>query len=278
MYKQLKRVAELIASLLSANYYVTQFARMVVRNYDNDCNGDIDTNGERTVQKEIVAASSPESVFFDVGANVGDWSVALVESGVRGRIIAVDPLSRNLAAVRSKLSELGYNNLDLIECALSASRGTVKFFTNRDLAMSGHDSLFDMREIGYAEGVDCVEVRAMTLDELTQELAIGRIHFLKIDVEGNELSVLKGAKALLARGAIDFIQIEFGHAARAARVYLHDIINFLEPLEYQIFVIKPKGLLPLNFTPFTENMYSYINFLIVKTGMLEKLNLKKLKR
>ena len=101
---------------------------------------------------------------------------------------------------------------------------------------------------------------------------ISKIDFLKIDVEGNELSVLKGAKSLLSQGAIDFIQIEFGHGARAARIYLHDIVNFIKEYEYTIFVIKPTGLMPLDFSPFTENRYSYINFLLAKNSVLSKLN------
>lgn len=278
MYQILKSVAEAVAGLLAKNYYLTQFARMVVRAYDNDCNGDIESNGEMLVQKRIVAASTPDSVFLDVGANVGDWTAALIGSGVQGRIVAIDPLARNLAAIRGKLVALGYGNFNLVECALSESTGVVKFFTNKDSELSGHDSLFDMRAIGYSESLECVEVSTRTLDDLAQELAIERIHFLKIDVEGNELSVLKGARGLLGRGGIDFIQIEFGHAARAARVYLHDIVSFIAQYDYRIFVIKPNGLMPLQFTPFTENLYSYINFLIVRNGALDKLQIRILER
>ena len=81
---------------------------------------------------------------------------------------------------------------------------------------------------------------------------------------------------MLSQGAIDFIQIEFGHSARAARIYLHDIVNFIvesaKEYEYTIFVIKPTGLMPLDFSPFTENRYSYINFLLAKNSVLSKLN------
>ncbi len=154
---------------------------------------------------------------------------------------------------------------------MSDSVGKVKFFTNKDRTLSGHDSMFDMQEIGYTESVDSIEVECDTLDNLAKKLEISDVDYLKIDVEGNELSVLKGAKSLLSHGSIDFIQIEFGHASRAARVYLHEIVNFVNQLNYEIFVIKPKGLLPLNFTPFTENQYSYINFLIVRAGALGKL-------
>ena len=83
---------------------------------------------------------------------------------------------------------------------------------------------------------------------------------------------------MLAAGAIDFIQLEFGHAARAAGVYLHDIVHFVNEYDYQIFVIKPSGLLPLDFSPFSENRYSYINFLLAKRGVLGELKGHILKR
>tara|TARA_B110000438_G_C15672628_1_gene588837 strand:+ start:334 stop:609 length:276 start_codon:yes stop_codon:yes gene_type:complete len=54
-------------------------------------------------------------------------------------------------------------------------------------------------------------------------------------------------------------------------VYLHDIVNFINEYDYNIFVIKPAGLLPLDFSPFTENRYSYINFLLVKNSIQDEL-------
>jgi len=107
---------------------------------------------------------------------------------------------------------------------------------------------------------------------LVKRLSIKKINFLKIDVDGNELSVLEGAKSLLSSEKIDFIQIEFGHVSRAAHIYLHDIVNFVNKYYYTIFVIKPTGYMQLGFSPFTENRYSYINFLLARSGVLSKLN------
>ena len=85
-------------------------------------------------------------------------------------------------------------------------------------------------------------------------------------------------QGLLERDAIEFIQVEFGHAARAARVYLHDIVAFISQYNYEMFIIKPNGLAPLDFSPFTENRYAYINFLVVRRASLEKLRGQILKR
>lgn len=184
----------------------------------------------------------------------------------------IDPLPDNLEEVRTRLIALDYNKFDLCEYALSDKSEKVKFFKNKDQASSGTDSIYDMRKIGYIDAsFDIIDVQTLTLDKLTSQREISKINFLKIDIEGNELFALRGARLLLSSGSIDFIQIEFGHAARAAGVYLHDIVDFINEYDYKIFVIKPAGLLPLDFSPFTENRYSYINFLLVKNSLEDEL-------
>ena len=267
-------LARSLAGLISKSYYFTKFARLVVRSYDNDSNFDMYKNGEFKLLNLILSikrASGSSSVFVDIGANVGDWSAALIECGYRGRLVALDPLKRNLEKVRTRLIALDYNKFDLCEFAVSDKSEKVKFFSNKDQANSGTDSLYDMRKIGYNDELDCIDVQTTTLDEFTSKMGISKINFLKIDIEGNELFALRGARLLLSSGSIDFIQIEFGHAARAAGVYLHDIVNFVNEYDYKIFVIKPAGLLPLDFSPFTENRYSYINFLLVKNSIEHEL-------
>lgn len=269
-------LARPIAELLSKSYHFTKLARLVVSVYDNDANADMYKNGEFKLLNLISSLSvreesSENCVFVDVGANVGDWSAALIECGYKGRLVAIDPLPRNLEIVRTRLTALDYNNFDLCEYAVSDKSEKAKFFSNKDQSNSGTDSLFDMKKIGYTDEVDCIDVQTTTLDELISKMDISKINFLKIDIEGNELSALRGAQSLLSSGSINFIQIEFGHAARAAGVYLHDIVNFINEYDYNIFVIKPAGLLPLDFSPFTENRYSYINFLMVKNSIQDEL-------
>jgi FkbM family methyltransferase len=253
-------VGPVFAKIFSNSYLITQFARMVVQIYDNDQNSDIRKNGELKLLTHLVTISNNHSQFVDVGANVGDYSTELVKAGLIGKLCLVDPLKRNLLTAQQRLVDLNFYEFELMQFALSDSTGKQIFYTNLDNELSGHDSLYDMRSIGYSENVEPTEVDVKRLDDV---MFSSEIHFLKIDVEGNELNVLKGAENLLARGAISFIQFEFGNAAKAARIYLHDIVFFLESKQYKIYIIKPKGLVPLVFTPFTEMRYSYINFVAV---------------
>ncbi len=85
---------------------------------------------------------------------------------------------------------------------------------------------------------------------------------LKLTLGGDGLFVLRGTGRLFTLKKYWVAQIEFCLSAGAARVYLHDIVYFINGYEYKIFVIKPPGVLPLDFSPFTENRYSYIDFLL----------------
>ena len=251
-----------LANLFAKNYYATEFARMIVQIFDNDQNPVFKENGELKLLTHLVSISDTESNFVDVGANVGDYSMELIKAGLIGNLFLVDPLEKNLLTAKKKLIDVNFTNFELMQFALSDSTGQQIFYTNLDNNLSGHDSLYEMSSIGYTEKVRSTEVEVRRLDDVVS-FSRKKIHFLKIDVEGNELNVLKGAEDLLTRGDIGFIQFEFGNAAKAARVYLHDIVFFLESKQYIIYVVKPKGLLPLVFTPFTEMRYSCVNLLAV---------------
>jgi FkbM family methyltransferase len=268
-----KRIlGQFLAKLFARSFYITQLSRRIVQIYDNDQNNIFKENGELKLLTHLTRISNSESIFFDVGANVGDYSIELIKGGITGKLFLVDPLKKNLNIARKKLISLNFNNFELLQCALSNSTEKVIFYTNLDDNLSGHDSLYDMSLIGYTEKTIKTEVDVKTLDEVLLQFEVDNIYFLKIDVEGNEFNVMRGASNLLARGAINFMQFEFGNAAKAARVYLHDIVFLLESNQYKIYVIKPRGLLPLEFTPFTEMRYSYINLLAVHVKFIHKIS------
>jgi hypothetical protein len=158
-----------------------------------------------------------------------------------------------------------------LQYAISDSIEEATFFSNVDESQSGTDSLHNMNHIGYAPNLNAVKVNCTTIDKISEELQINKIDFLKADVEGHEYFVLKGADGLLKNGAIDYIQIEFGHVARAAKVYLYDIVKLATKHSYDVYVIKPNGFMPLNFTPFTENRYSYVNLLLARKTAAKEL-------
>lgn len=130
-----------------------------------------------------------------------------------------------------------------------------------------------MANIGYEDKTKLSKVESVKLDDFLKKEKYKSLNllFIKADVEGHELSVMRGAKNLFKESKVEFFQFEFGHAARAAKIYLHDLINFINKYDYKIFIIKKNGILPLDFNPFIENRYSMINFLAVRKSSLTKI-------
>lgn len=110
------------------------------------------------------------------------------------------------------------------------------------------------------------EVQVRTLDEVADELGLERIDLLKVDVEGNELAVLQGARKLLGAGAIGAVQFEFGERNLASRSFLFDFFELLGP-EFAFFRVTPFGLRRLEYRPSAEIFVLEANYLAV-TGDL----------
>jgi len=177
-------------------------------------------------------------------------------------IYAFEPGLRNLEILQKNTSNR--HDINIIPYALSSAERVVDFYEHTDLELAGSDSIHDMHNIGYESKTIIYSVKARTLDNICNEKGIKHINFIKCDVEGNELAVFKGSARMLEAGQIDFIQFEFGHAARAAHVFLYDIVDYFHCYNYKIFIIKPKGLKHFNYTPWEENKYNMANFLAVK--------------
>ena len=59
---------------------------------------------------------------------------------------------------------------------------------------------------------------------------------------------------------------------RAKRVYFHDVFDFLDKYNYVPFAILPKGVRLLEFTPFLENRYSFVNLLFVRKDCIDNIS------
>lgn len=127
-------------------------------------------------------------VVFDIGANVGFFSLLASRLvGPRGTVYAFEPLPVNVQALRRHSELNGSENLRIVDAAVSDRDGVGSF---RQVANPSMGGLSDGGGL---------EVRTLALDEAIESGQLLEPDFLKIDVEGAELSVLKGAKGLLAR-------------------------------------------------------------------------------
>ena len=92
-------------------------------------------------------------------------------------------------------------------------------------------------------GIDEVEVECITVDTAFSEFDFEVIDYLKIDTEGAELMVLKGAEKCLKEKSINCIQVEYGGTYDDAGITVDDIIKYLEQFNYKEFYRTREELL-----------------------------------
>ena len=148
-------------------------------------------------------------VVFDVGANVGQFAQEARQEQPAATIYSFEPHPRSF----EKLAQAAAGNRIVPQClALSDQIGEVRFYEYGSEGPGSHinslvpDARFPAR-FGY-EG-HAITVQSTTLDHFCAGHDIDRIDFLKIDVEGAELSVLEGGAGMLARGKIMAVYFEF---------------------------------------------------------------------
>lgn len=195
-------------------------ATFVEDSYQN-ADFDLSTNGELRVLRQLAAADV--RIAFDVGANIGDWSIAALRAWPDARIHVFEVFPDTVTQFEQHLS--GASLLDKV---------TVNPFGLGDCDgvelmhyFPGHPDLTCDRP--RHDGLERVtfETRLARGDEYLRTHAIDRVDFLKIDVEGAEYRVLQGFSSSLARRCIDCIQFEYGAFSIQTRVMLADFYALL---------------------------------------------------
>lgn len=134
-------------------------------------------------------------VFFDIGANVGYYSILASKIiGKTGIVVACEPVIRNLAYLQQHVDLNKAGNVRILAFACSNENGTARFSLGPNTAM-GH---LVLGERGKTVHKGAVLVPTVTLAKIAEELDLIP-DVIKIDVEGAELNVLEGGKGVLSR-------------------------------------------------------------------------------
>lgn len=213
------------------------------------------TSGEIPALEEIKRKMGGHpSVLFDVGANEGDYTEALLSVfGARAaRIYAFEPVRETFGRLSDRFS--GNTNVMLQRLALG-KKGEEKMMYAADNE-TGLTSMYkqDVEHRGI-HLKQKEEVSVETLDDFCSREHIEHIDFMKLDVEGCEYDVLLGAQKMLAQKRISYIQFEFGRTNLAARTYLKDFFDILGK-EFRFYRIVKDGLVPIRYDERYEIFYT----------------------
>jgi FkbM family methyltransferase len=176
--------------------------------------------------------------FVDVGVNKGDFTLLAAKLvGEEGRVLAFEPEPSNCHWINKSARRNGYTNVMLFEMALSDENGTAELHLG---SKSGWHTLIPGQK-NRAEGVITVQTR--TLDSVLEKQAMETpIRVMKIDVEGAEMLVLKGAENTL-RTYPDLVLLLDLHPHLGADNL--KICAFLEKCGFQLYQEKPPFDIPV---------------------------------
>jgi FkbM family methyltransferase len=203
----------------------------------------IQTNGEEALIEKLALRLPSDAVLFDVGANKGDYTLALLRhTGADVRIFTFEPGARAFKQLSGSVSSAP--NVRLERIGFGDRTGTVDLFADAEGSVLA--SVYPRRVFGSGAMRDRLaeRIEIMRIDDFCHANGIGRINLLKLDVEGHELSVLHGCGDLLAQNCIDVIQFEFGGCNIDSRTFLKDFFDLLTP-KYTIFRMVADGLVPI---------------------------------
>lgn len=185
----------------------------------------------------------PGMNFVDIGANEGLFTLfAARRVGPSGKVIAVEPSSRERQILDRNIARNGLGNVTVVPHALAAEPGTAELrIAPKQHGL--HNTLGDFiyeyeNEIAIVREPVAVE----TLDALQTRLALGRVDMIKIDVEGAEVKVLTGAKELLSTSRPILLVEANEEALRCQGTSRKALLDLLQGLDYRIHIFNEHGL------------------------------------
>lgn len=252
-----KKLISAFASYSGLDLLLVAYNNIGILKYENDI-----VSGEhflvtRVLKKNLGNIERP--VMFDIGANVGMYSIMLAKEFPVASIYAFEP---NINTFNQLVDNVG-SLAKCINAGMGEEEKAEKIFTYSDNLASSHATIYREAFRAFYKRNDVVEIdfQLTTLDLFCEQEKITGVDFLKIDTEGNELNVLKGATRMLSERKIKIVQFEFGECDVFSRVFLQDFYAMLS--EYNIYRLDSERLIPLFEYNSINEIFRFQNFIAV---------------
>lgn len=222
----------------------------VLREYYSD-GIDHRTNGEDLLLRRL---AGEVDTFVDVGASVGEWSHrAFVHFGEDVQAVLYEPRASAFSELEKEFSDS--SNVVMESMAVADQNGST-FFVER--THGEHSSL--QGDLGEDEKVTTsYEVQITTLSAASKQWPFDAVDFLKVDVEGFDLDVLRGGGDLFAKQKVGFVQFEYNSSWKKHYNTLGEALRLLRGYEYDVFLLKSEGIFEYDYSKLGE-FWRYANF------------------
>ena len=212
----------------------------VIRRSASD--GDIQAGTFETAELQFTQRFlQPGMTVLDIGANCGLYTLLAAHCvGSSGRVFAFEPSPRERKRLRTHLWLNRCTNARIVPCALGSHTSQADLYVVQG-AQTGCNSLRTPR---VAEPVALMRVEIRTLDDFLEREKLPAVDFIKMDVEGGELEVLKGAAKLFQGPRLPVLLLEVSDLRTAAWNYkAKEILDFLQERGYAFFSVSAGGAL-----------------------------------
>lgn len=173
------------------------------------------------------------NIVFDVGANVGQSAKLFLAKFRNSHIYCFEPVHDTYRVLQQSLQ--GADRVSCFQLAFGSSKATGQM-----VLQGSSDMFFVLGQSSEPPSKDAriESVNVDTIDDFCRTHRLGHINYLKIDTEGGDLEVLRGAALMLGEQRIDVIQVEAGmNPANSRHAPFEAIKNFLESRKYYLFGI-----------------------------------------
>lgn len=217
-------------------------------------------NGEYWLLRHFLLAAADSAPLLDVGANVGSWSLQALACATEAkksiRLHAFEPCAGTRGILERKLSS--YPGVEICAFALSSAEGHADFFTNG--TASGTNSLSSV------SGTRSERVRVRTVDEFLRQRGIESVGMMKVDTEGFDLEVLKGADGALGRGVIELVQFEYNWRWLLNKSSLREVFTLIEGKPYRLGKLEGELIVFHDKWHFELDRFFENNYVLVRLG------------
>ena len=195
---------------------------------------------ERHEVSFILSVLEPGMIFFDVGANAGLFAISAGKKiGGKG-VFAFEPCSSTCDLLKQNLQLNSLAEVNVVQSALGdkVCGGVLQ------LNARGRDGLNTLGQATHSDSkvVGQENVRITTVDAFMKDHNIPRVDVMKVDIEGAELLMFRGARDLLARADAPLILYEgFGSLTRGFGYHPVEILWFLESCGYSLYVLDSES-------------------------------------
>lgn len=218
--------------------------------------GGLEYSGEKFVlqylKDKIIQTKEP--IMFDVGANVGDYTREFLKFFPNAQVHCFEPAHTTF---KTLISNVKGANVTLNNFGMSDVCSESLLYSEGDNA--GVASLYN-RQCFEHSNTETIQLN--TMDCYCTTSNISYIDFLKLDIEGNELNTLHGAKQMLEEKKIGAMQIEFGGCNIDSRTYFRDFWNILHE-NYRVYRVLLDGLYEIKEYAEILELFTCTNYLFV---------------